>query len=647
MIVRPWRQMLRDRESDAWPVLAAGAAGIGALLAVPIPWWVVTVTAVVAALVRRPVTWCVLLLVLTDALAVRALDGLEPPPDAPFAGRVLLVTDPEPSSGGTLRFEASSTTHGRLLAEVRSPTAGAAIAPLLAGDRVEVRGVTGQLRRTTDWTRSRHLAGTLRVESVGAVSPTAPHHSAANGYRQVLDRGASSLSATQRSLLAGLVLGDDRAQPPQLTADFRAAGLTHLLAVSGQNVAFVLVVVGPVLRAMRLWPRFLLATAVVASFALVTRFEPSVLRAAFVAVVALYAHTTGRSSGSVRHLALAVCGLFLVDPLLVYSLGFRLSVAASLGVIVLAPRIAARLPGPRWFREGLAVTAGAQCAVAPVLVPALGPMPVAALPANLLAGPLAGALMVWGLTAGTVAGVVGGRAAFVLHRPSAVGLDLLDRIAAVGASLPLGTVGLRELAVLVAGVSTAVVASRPSVRVAATTVAVVALVAPVLAPQSVGARAAGWGATVWVDGPVAVVEVDAGANPADVVETLRTADVRAVGLLVLRSSRPAVSAVVEAVSDRFSVGAVIGPPGATHPDVVVVPGGFRSRVGRFEVVVDVAGPPMRVRVGWRPPEGVASSAPAVGSPGASGARRSAIRRASPRRGRGPRRRCRSCRPRAP
>lgn len=631
--MQPWRRLFSDRGSDAWPVLAAGAACVGALLAIPLPWWVVVVTAAVAALVRRPVTWCVLLLVLTDVLAVRALDGLDPPPEAPFAGRVLLVTDPEPSSGGTLRFEAS-TAHGRLLAEVRSPNAATVIAPLLAGDRVDVRGVTGQLRRTTDWTRSRHLAGTLRVESVGPAAPTAPHHSAANGYRQVLERGASSLSAMQRSLLAGLVLGDDRAQPPQLTADFRAAGLTHLLAVSGQNVAFVLVVVGPVLRAMRLWPRFLLATTVVASFALVTRFEPSVLRAAFVAVVALYAHTTGRPSGSVRHLALAVCGLFVIDPLLVYSLGFRLSVAASLGVIVLAPRIATRLPGPRWFREGLAVTAGAQCAVAPVLIPTLGPMPLAALPANLLAGPLAGALMVWGLTAGTVAGVAGGSIAFVLHRPSAVGLDLLDRIAGVGASLPLGTVDLRGLAVFVAGVALAVVVPRPSARVAASTVAAVSLVAPALAPQPIGARDAGWGATVWVDGPVALVEVDAGANAADVVETLRGADVRAVGLLVLRSSRPAVSAVVDAVSDRFSVGAVIGPPGASHPDVVVVSGGFRSRVGRFEVVVDVAGPPMRVRIGWRTPEGAAAPAPAVGSPGASGARRSTIRRASPRRGRG-------------
>ena len=642
MTVHPWRGVLHDRGSDAWPVLAASTAAIGALLAVPLPWWALVATVATAVLWRRPLSWCLLLLVLTDLLAVRSLEGLHPPPDAPFAGSILLVTDPEPTSSGALRFEAA-TEHGRLLTDVRSPTASEALSSLLAGDRVDVRGVTGSLRGPTDWTRSRHLAGTLRVESVGKAAPAAPHHAASNGYREVLDRGASSLSATQRSLLAGLVLGDDRAQPPQLTADFRAAGLTHLLAVSGQNVAFVLVVVGPVLRTMRLWPRFVLATMVIASFALVTRFEPSVLRASFVAVVALYAHTTGRSSGSVRHLALAVCGLFLVDPLLVYSLGFRLSVAASLGVIVLAPRIAARLPGPRWFREGLAVTAGAQCAVAPVLVPALGPMPVAALPANLLAGPVAGALMVWGLTAGTLAGVFGGRVAFVLHRPSAIGLDLLDRIAGVGASLPLGTVDLRDLAVVAAGVSIAVLVPRPALRVAAATVAVVALVAPALAPQRIGVRSAGWGATVWVDGPMAVVEVDVGANAADVVETLRSAEVRAVGLLVLRSSRPAVSAVVDAVADRFSVGAVIGPPGAPHPDVVVVPGGFRSRVGRFEVVVDVAGPPMRVRVGWRAPEGVSSSAPAVGSPGASGARRSTVRRAVPRRRRGPRRRRRRSR----
>ncbi len=621
-----------------WPALGAIASVVGALVAAAIPVWLVMGVGVAALVMRRPWSWCLLLLVVTDVLAVRALDGLVAPPEAPFDDVVTLVTDPEPTVGGRLRFEAS-TSHGRLLGEARSPSAIESLSPALAGDRIHVVGATGSLRRFTAWTRSRHLAGTLRVESVVGSASGGTHHAAANAYRRTLDRGAASLSPTQRSLLAGLVLGDDRAQPPQLTADFRASGLTHLLAVSGQNVAFVMVVVGPALRMLRIWPRFVVALVVISAFALVTRFEPSVLRASFVAAVALYAHTTGRPSGGTRHLSIAMCILLVIDPLLVHSLGFRLSVAASFGVLVLSPRIADRLRGPRWFRDGLAVTAGAQFAVAPVLVPTLGPMPLAALPANLVAGPIAGTLMIWGLAAGTVAGVVGGRVAWLLHRPSAFGLQALDRVAGAGASLPAGVVDLRHIAAIT--VAVAILAWLPSVRIVGLTLAVVVIIAPALTTTPSGARPAGWAATVWVDGSVAVVDIAAGGDAVMIIETMREHHVRAVGLIVVRSSRDSMSPVIDAIETRFPVGAVIGPAGLDHPDVVEAPGGFRAVVGRFEVEVDTAGPPMRVRIGWIE-EQVASPASAVGSPSAPGARRPRNRRDPPSTRPRPRRRSTRC-----
>ena len=89
-----------------------------------------------------------------------------------------------------------------------------------------------------------------------------------------------ALPICRRALLAGLVLGDDRDQPAVLRDAFSAVGLTHLLAVSGQNVAFVLAAAGPLLRRLRLGPRLAAVLVLLAFFALVTRFEPSVLRAA-------------------------------------------------------------------------------------------------------------------------------------------------------------------------------------------------------------------------------------------------------------------------------------------------------------------------------------------------------------------------------
>lgn len=591
--------------SDRGAVMLAAAAWVGAVLVPVVSAWLVAGVVVAGLVWRRPVVWSVVLVLVVGTLTDRSLAGLDPPPDAAFEGVVTLVTDPEPTVVGGIQVEVSSP-HGRLLAESRAPAVVDALAPLLAGERLRVVGETGALRRPSDWTRSRHLAGTLRLDSVAATGPGSPVASAANSHRRLLERGAASLEPTHRALLAGLVLGDDRAQPPELVADFRAAGLAHLTAVSGQNILFVLAIAGPALRRVRIWPRFVLAVAVIGAFALLTRFEPSVLRAAFVAGVALFAKTVGRPSGGVRHLSLAVVLLLAVDPLLVRSLGFRLSVAASLGVLVIGPRLASRLRGPRWFREGLAVTAGAQLAVAPVLVPVLGPMPLAAVPANVVAGPVAAALMVWGLTAGTVAGVVGGRLAAAVHVPSSVGLGVLETIADLGASLPLGSVDLRHVtltvvAVLVAGL-------RPQLTVPAATVVSIALLAPILAPSTDGARAAGRNATLWVDGRVAVVDVDAGADPVDVLEAVREAHVVAIGLVVVRSPDTALADLVAALEARLRVGAVIGPV-ATGIDGIVEPAdGFTVRVARIRVMVTDAGPPLTPRISW-----------AVGDPDVTGA----------------------------
>ena len=119
----------------------------------------------------------------------------------------------------------------------------------------------------------------------------------------------------------------------------------------------------------------------------------------------------GRPSSRLRVLALAVTVLLLIDPLLVHSVGFLLSVGACVGIAVLARPLTDLLPGPRGLITPLAVTMAAQVGVAPVLVPVFGGVPVASLPANLLAVPAAGPVMMWGLAAGLPAGVLGGTVA--------------------------------------------------------------------------------------------------------------------------------------------------------------------------------------------------------------------------------------------
>ena len=150
------------------------------------------------------------------------------------------------------------------------------------------------------------------------------------------------------------------------------------------------------------------------------------------------ASTLGRSVSGLRLLALAVTGVLLVDPLLVGSVSFLLSAGACAGIALFAAPLAAALPGPRPLAAALAVTLAAQIGVAPVLVPVFGGLPVAAVPANLLAVPAAGPVMMWGLAAGLPAGLVGGAVAHLVHVPTGWLVAWVAGVARVSARLPLG-----------------------------------------------------------------------------------------------------------------------------------------------------------------------------------------------------------------
>jgi competence protein ComEC len=243
------------------------------------------------------------------------------------------------------------------------------------------------------------------TEVVGVGHARAPLDRLANGLRGLVQSGSTHLQPVDRALLAGFLLGDTRGVPDVLTEQFRAAGLTHLTAVSGENVAFVLALFAPLLRRAGLRGRVVVALVVLVCFGTMTRWEPSVLRAITMAAVAMLAGALGRPTTGVRVLVVAAIGLLLVDPFLLHQVGFLLSCGASLGIALLARPITERLRGPLWMREVLGVTAAAQIGVAPVLIPVFGSMPLVALPANLLAVPLAAPLTIWGLVAGVAGGV--------------------------------------------------------------------------------------------------------------------------------------------------------------------------------------------------------------------------------------------------
>jgi competence protein ComEC len=294
----------------------------------------------------------------------------------------------------------------RVLADA-SGDAASRLALLSAGEGILMRGWLAPLDGFDARAKWKHAVATLHVTEVIAVEQAhSPLLRLANRARTVVMSGTSSLAPTDRAVVSGFLLGDTRAVPERITEQFRAAGLTHLTAVSGGNIAFVLALVAPLLRRLRLGGRAAAAAAVMVVFGTMTRWEPSVARAIAMASIALLAGYLGRPTSALRALFLAAALLLLIDPFLLHSVGFVLSCTASLGIGLWSKRFTERLPGPLWIREILGVTAAAQLGVAPVLIPVFGAVPLVSLPANLFAVPLAAPLTMWGIVAGVISAVV-------------------------------------------------------------------------------------------------------------------------------------------------------------------------------------------------------------------------------------------------
>lgn len=233
-------------------------------------------------------------------------------------------------------------------------------------------------------------------------------------------------------LLRSLLLGERGVLPEELSAGLRRFGLSHLFAVSGLHVGMVaaLALLLPVGRRGRL----ILAVLLVCGYLALVGPRPSLIRATAMSVLAIVALLTRRPPAAMNALAVAVGAMVLSEPRVLADVGFQLSVAATAGILGLAPVLAAGWSAlPRWLALSLGTTVAAQLVSLPVSVPLFRLWPLLSPLANLLyvpwtAAALAGCLG-WAALAAAVPAVAAGCGA---------ALDLLAAPYAWPARVPAG-----------------------------------------------------------------------------------------------------------------------------------------------------------------------------------------------------------------
>lgn len=445
------------------------------------------------------------------------------------------------------------------LAERDGPRVAAPVRVLVLATDPAWRGLLPGQRLSAQGRLDVPRGGDLTAVVLGATGPPVRHGSpswaqrAAGSLRAGLQRACAPLPDAQGGLLPGLVVGDTSRLLPTVEEDFRATGMTHLNAVSGSNVA---IVVGAVLLVARWcragpWLAAGLCGVALVGFVILVRPSPSVVRAATMGAIGLAALAAGRPRAALPALAAAVTVLILVDPALAGDAGFALSVLATGGLLLLAPRWRdglRRRGVPAGLAEALAVPAAAQLACAPVVAGIAGTVSVVAVPANLLAVPAIAPATVLGVLAAVLSPVWPAGAEFAAWLASWPAWWLV-LVARYGARLPAGTLpwpgGVWGALLLAASTVALLVAiRRPVVR---RLVAVVG-VAAVLGAVPVRLVARGWPPSGWIVVACAVgqgdavvlpvasgraVVVDAGPEPAAVDACLRRLGVREVPLFVV------------------------------------------------------------------------------------------------------------------
>jgi competence protein ComEC len=274
-----------------------------------------------------------------------------------------------------------------------------------------------------------HVTGSAqRADIVPLDAPAPPWHERVR--RRAVQAMEASLPPASAALLSGLLLGERRALPAEIDEGFRRAGVTHVLAVSGFNVALVASAVFVLARLLGCRRRAAAggAIVVVLGFGAVVGPQASVLRAVVMAVLVLTAFLIDRDTEVLNSLAAAALLILAVRPHDLLEPGFQLSFAATAG-IVLAPH--PRRP----VLAALAVSAAAQAAVLPITLWHFHQVSVVALIANLAVVPLA--------AIATVVGLVGAALAFVWDSAAEIAFDAiwpvllaLRLVVAVAAAVP-------------------------------------------------------------------------------------------------------------------------------------------------------------------------------------------------------------------
>ena len=222
----------------------------------------------------------------------------------------------------------------------------------------------------------------------------------ANDARQLLLASLKSngVEGDQSAIASALILGNKDELDFEVKQAYAAAGAMHVLAVSGLHVGIIFLILNTLLTILDTSKKGRIVKAIILlislwSYAMITGLSPSVLRAATMFSFVIMGTVLNRSSSIYNTLAASAFFLLIINPNLLFEVGFQLSYIAVLGIVYLQPLIYKRIYTRWWLLDKVwaitAVSIAAQIATLPLTLFYFNQFPVYFMLSNLLVIPSA------------------------------------------------------------------------------------------------------------------------------------------------------------------------------------------------------------------------------------------------------------------
>ena len=377
----------------------------------------------------------------------------------------------------------------------------------------------------------------------------------------------------QAALLRGMALGDDAALPDRTRDEFRASGLSHLVAASGQNVMLLAALVFAICAAtgVGLHARLALVLAMIALYVPLAGAGPSIQRAGVMGAAAVVAALASRPAARWHALLLAAAATLVLNPHAVQDVGWQLSFAAVIAILLMAARAREGLDRrglPAGLAEATSLTAAATLGTAPLIAAHFGQASLVSLPANVAVAPAVAPVMWLGMTSAAV-----GQISPVLATPftalAGFPAAYVMSVAHVAAALPGAQATVPVAAVAAACVlAMAAVMSRRARPIVAVVVLAAAAIAVALPRGEAGAAAAtaglritfldiGQGDATLIQRQGAAILFDTGPPDGPIIARLRHAGVRRLDVLAITHAQDDHDGGAAAVLRSMPVGIVL------------------------------------------------------------------------------------------